>query len=239
MSIYDELTWNVIPPQFNNCPALEIFFNTSSGLCSDRNATAKAKPSYELLKALYYLLPTDDYPIIKTGMSDNTLNTTIDLTFKSNSSDDTYLAQYIHIKKASHAFFVHACPDHSSSHMCYHFYMSMAVSLLQIKPVCAFSMAFTKLLSIYNENNDMNNDVFLKQLVTTHDELYYDMVTNIIQVHDELRLYVSRPKLVPDSISFQIHPNTPFSKRNNLLTFHEDFNTNMEQLSDLIIAGIL
>lgn len=239
MSLLDELTWNKIPPQFDNSTALQLYFKTSYHYCSDRNPDHIAKASYELLKALYYLLPTDDYPVIKTGISD-TLNTTIDLSFYSKVTSMEYPAQYQYFDKLNTASLLHACPEHSDKKMCHHIYMTIAISILRLRPECDFSKAFKKLISIYNESGIKNHD-FIYQLVTTHDELYYDMLENIIPVngisltiHDQLLMHN------PDSIPFKIHSSYSFSNESDdLLISQEEFNDNMEQLSDLILSGIL
>jgi hypothetical protein len=239
MSLLHTLAWNKYPTEFDGYPKLQYLFENEPELCSNRNTIHQANPSKSLLKALYYLLPTIDCSIeeSKTIYHENG----IELQFSSASSSDSYIAQYFFSGVNDTAYLCHECPGHSGENLCYHSCMTIAVAMLLYTPECAFSQAYAKLVSIFRLKRTLNDDDVLRQLIRTHDELYFDMLHDTIPVVNGLMIEDSiRPSHI-NNISFEIMSLIDNILKNivEITISPDEFNDSMEQLSDLIIAGIL
>lgn len=239
MSLLYTLTWNKYPTELDKYSKLQYFFENEPDLCSDRNTIHQANPSKSLLKALYYLLPTIDHSIEKSETIYH--ENGIELHFTSASTTDSYIAQYFFSGVDGTAYLCHECPGHSGKNLCYHSCMTIAVAMLLYAPECAFSKAYAKLISIFKEKGTLDNEDVLRQLIRTHDELYFDILHNTIPVVNDL--------MIEDSIRPSHINNTPFEIMSlvdiilkNIVEIDvstEKFNDNMEHLSDLIVSGFL
>jgi hypothetical protein len=239
MSLLHTLAWSKYPTELDRYPRLQYLFENEPELCSDRNTINQANPSKSLLKALYYLLPTIDCSIeeSKTIYHENG----IELQFSSASSSDSYIAQYFFSGVNDTAYLCHECPGHSGKNLCYHSCMTIVVAMLLYAPECAFSQAYAKLVSMFRKTGTLDDDEVLRQLIRTHDELYFDMLHDTIPVVNGLMIEDSVRSSHINNISFEI-----MSLIDNVLgniveieLSTEEFNDSMEQLSDLIISGFL
>jgi len=232
------LGWSNYPNELSFSHLQNLFEESGeTGLYSDRNTIKKANPSRGLLKALYYLLPHNDCFLKEARIIDNSLADTITIqsVMSSKSSTDTYTLHYT-FSEEDCSLLKHSCAGYKGKNLCYHASAAIAIALLHLKPNCHFSLEFKKMVKYFQEtaNNDIQNPVFLKQLILVHDELYFEMLHNTIPVTEDLALVTEEPEYLSGGYLFNI-----YGLSSSIITTRSpsDFGKAMEGLTEWIISG--
>lgn len=240
MSFKHTLGWNNYPDELDTSALRRAFDNSDkTGVFSSRNTIKKANPSKSLLKSIFHLLPGS-----KSNIQDVTLHTspdasTLQVIFSSSSSINTsYCTQYEYADYSLTAELIHKCPGFSGHNLCYHSVITIAIALLHFKPDSEFSKSFKELVTYINQNgSDFKHDpILIKNLIITHDELYFDIIGDIVpSTEDSLTLNNSEPSLLRGGQFLDIH-NVKGTFTLPQITMSEDeFHTSITSLEEYIL----
>lgn len=178
------LKWNQTPDVLKTDVFSQLIRWDSPKLMSNRNKSGFVKPSYTILKALYYMLPSDDCKISSAGL---TQNDEIQFTADSLSSGGSHLIRMKMDIQNQTGYIYHNCQAQRKGPMhCYHTIMGLALANLYYRPQSEFSKTFNELIPKVKskKSNLANENDICSLLITAQDELYFDLKDNIIPFHE-------------------------------------------------------